>query len=66
MAEDRHEDVANLLVSKESVKVGYLEGDETVYLQIEDQSDPTYMSPEEAEMIISALRVAVHKCRGDK
>lgn len=66
MTKGYHQDVANLVVSKENIRVGYVEDDETVYIQTEGQTEPTYMSPEEAEMIIPALKVAINKCRGEE
>lgn len=66
MAQDGHEDVGTFNLSKEPFRVGYFEGDNTIYIQAENQNEPTYMSFQEAELIIAALRVAISKVMGDE
>lgn len=59
MAKDSHEDVANLTISGESVRVGYYRHDiKSFYIQVGDAEQPTYMTIWEADLLIASLQAA--------
>lgn len=61
-----HKTVAELTLSCEDARIGWIENDDCLWLKMHQQPDCAYMSVLEAEMLISALKVAVSKVKGDR